>query len=123
MELNLNSVIDTGNHENERLVLDVVEDCNLKYFLIFDSTYKGEHKISNKLRHTYWFTSKEVKAGDLVVLYTRKKRTGEKEEIQNSDGTTSHFFFWGLDSYVWNNDGDVAGLMRIKTWDTIGANR
>ena len=47
--------------------------------------------------------------------------TGTNDEYVTSDGKTVHRFFWGLESAVWNNDGDAAVLFEIKTWKTTRA--
>ena len=65
------------------------------------------------MRHPYWFPDQKVKKGDTVVLYTRKGTYNTKTK---SNGTTSHFFYWGLNNNVWNDEGDIALLFHIDNW-------
>lgn len=51
----------------------------------------------------------------MVVLYTKEGTTASKV---NSNGASSHFFYWGLDNNVWNNDGDCALLLRADNWES-----
>lgn len=115
MKLKIHSLQNKGNQNEERIWFDVVEDCDLKYYIVSDTTYTSANAISNKLRHIYWFSSKPVKAGDYVVLYTKK---GQPTELSNDKGTTTHVFYWGLERAVWNDTGDCAVLFEVTTWMT-----
>lgn len=106
-----------GELKDERLVLKVLKDCDIGMYLTFDTTYTEDGKVSNLVRHPYWFPDKKVKAGDLVVLYTKK---GEQSEKKNTDGSTSHFFYRGLERTIWNQSADCAVLLEISTWTTRG---
>lgn len=112
MKLKISEIIDHG-HDDERIVLNVLEDTNIGEFLILDTTYNNG-KVSNKVRHPYWFPDKKVKKGDLVILYTTE---GINHSRDNTVGSTSHFFYWGLGNNVWNNDGDCALLLHVDDWE------
>lgn len=115
MKLQIVNIVARRDRQNERLHLRVLADANLVYYVVFDTTYTSPTAISNKMRHAYWFQSRDVKAGDHVVLYTRP---GQESQKRNDDGTMSHFLFWGLESSVWNNTGDCAVLFELNTWQT-----
>lgn len=117
MKLKLREILEHG-HEKERIVIDVIENANLKFYMIFDTTYSKQHYISNKLRHPYWFPEIEVTEDDVIILYTKKGKYSWKKRI---DGATTHFFYWGLDSNVWNDDGDAAILFEIDGWESLKA--
>ncbi|EJL70720.1 hypothetical protein [Chryseobacterium populi] len=112
MKVKISKIIDHG-HDDERIVLNVLEDTDIGEFLILDTTYNSG-EVSNKVRHPYWFPDKKVKKRDLVILYTKK---GTSSIIKNENGATSHFFYWGLNSNVWNNDGDCALLLHVDDWE------
>ncbi len=112
MNIKIKQIVDHG-HNDERIVLSVVEDDDIGRYLIMDSTYTSSQNISNKLRHTYWFPDKKVKAGDLIILYTKH---GKQSQKANKNGTTSHFFYWDLKNNVWNDDGDAAVLFYASEW-------
>ncbi len=97
-------------------MLKALNAGNLSNYIILDSTYLPDGKLSNKARHVYWFKSKIVNANDTVVLYTKK---GQPSETKNTNGTTYHFLYWGLDSSIWNNTGDSATLVEIKETESL----
>ena len=113
MSLEFIKIHEKGKQDSEYVELKAIEACNLKYYIITDTTYSSETSISNKLRHMYWFKSKEVEKGDYILLRTGK---GENTSHANKAGTTTHIFYWGLGSPVWNNTGDGGILFTLKTW-------
>jgi hypothetical protein len=59
-----------------------------------------------------------VKSGDLIVLYTKR---GVSKERVNKDGSTSHFYYWGLADPVWGLEDFVAVVVHIDQWQsTLG---
>ncbi len=116
MNIKLQQIIDNGKHSDERIVLKALTTVNLANYMILDATYLPDGKLSNKARHVYWFKSKIVNANDTIVLYTKN---GQPSETKNTNGSTSHFLFWGLDSSVWNNTGDKATLVDIKQTESL----
>ncbi|SEW27403.1 hypothetical protein SAMN05421841_1962 [Chryseobacterium wanjuense] len=115
MNISIKKVIDFG-HNTERIEFLILSNCNISYYLVSDTTFVTPDKISNKLRHIYWFPSKDVKRGDEIVLYTKKGIN--KSESINSGQNTRYIFYWGLESFVWNNSGDSAVLFELNTWKT-----
>lgn len=118
MKLKIRSIHEQGNAASEYVLFDVVEDCDLVYFGVADTTYSSVTSISNKLRHFFWFPPTKVNKGELVVLRTG---VGTDDSFQNSGGITVHRFYWGLKSAVWNNTGDAAVLFDINTWNPTKA--
>src|ERR1043165_3716711 len=107
MNVKIRGVEDSKDHDNERLVLDVDGDTDIGDHLVLDTTYTSDGNVSNRARHPYWFPDQKAKKGDVVVVYD-KKGTNTKEE---RNGCTIYFYFWGLNSSVWNDDGDCAVLL------------
>lgn len=68
---------------------------------MLDTTFDKDGKISNKNRHVYVFANVSVKKDDYVVLYTK---IGNNVVQNNADGTTSYFFYWNMQSRIWNNE-------------------
>lgn len=100
------------NNDSERLVLQVLEDCNLGAYIVFDSTYNNGVR-SNLHRHSYIFPNQNVKANDYILLYTQQ---GDSNKYRNRSGTTTWEFFWGLDVNVWNNERDEILLVKIQEY-------
>jgi len=117
MKVEIKSIKDPGVLEKERLVLKVLHDCDIGYFLVCDSTYTGDGQLSNLIRHPFWFPDKEVNTGDLVILYTKK---GKRSQLTNQNGSVSHFFYWGMESTIWNKKEDCAVILEISDWSSVG---
>lgn len=115
MKIEIVKILDRGGANKERLWLKVMANADLKYFIVFDTTYTSPNSISNLQRHAYWFKPKEVKAGDYVILYTK---AGTESEQINEDGNKTYFMYWGLEKTIWNKTDDCAVLFEINSWQT-----
>ena len=115
MRLEIVKILDRGILGKERLWLRVLADCDLTYFIVFDTTYTSANSISNIQRHAHWFAPKKVRTGDHVVLYTGR---GTPSELRNNDGSTNYFLFWGIDRTIWNKQGDCAVVFEVNSWQT-----
>ncbi|SDG27335.1 hypothetical protein SAMN05216571_10813 [Onishia taeanensis] len=113
MKLEILSVKGRGDHTQESVRLKVIDDCDLKHYMVADTTYTGDTTISNRVRHTHWFKPGAVKQGDFVWLYTGP---GKNTTRGNDSGSTTHVRYWGLNKAVWNDEGDCALLFQIATW-------
>lgn len=112
MDISIVKIADAHN-DHERLILRVDNDCDLGWYLVFDSTYDEAHIISNKSRHLFLLPSIKVKKGDFIWVHTGK---GEYHTHNNTSKTTTHNLYWGLESKVWNNDQDKAYLIKYSEW-------
>ncbi|HHW9298814.1 TPA: hypothetical protein ACU3BK_000743 [Salmonella enterica] len=113
MTIEIKYALDAGNLAKERLVLKATSDDEIGNYILFDTTYVEDDKVSNKIRHSLWFPDQEVKKNDLIVVYTK---SGKYSKIENKNKTTSHFFYMGLGNSIWNENGDCAVLMEISSW-------
>jgi len=110
MKLKIISVKNQGVASKEYVMLKALEDCNLSSYMILDNTYDASGELSNKSRHVYIFPECSVKEGQFVCLNTGK---GKYKLGKTDKGNPLHYFYWGLEHSVWNDDGDVAHLIRI----------
>lgn len=110
MNLKIHSVENKGDLAGEAVWLDVTDVGN---YALCDGTYLDEGKVSNRLRHFFWFPDRKVKKGDWIKVYTKAGTLGTGS---NKRGTTTHSFYWGLNESVWNKDGDCAILFQIAEW-------
>lgn len=113
MNINIRKVLGNGDLENERVILDVIQNDLLGIYLVLKSKELNESTVNSRTEGTYWFPDKDVKQGDLVVLYTKK---GVNTEKRNEDGTTTYFFYWNMDGTLWNNPEDAVILSRLESW-------
>jgi cytolysin (calcineurin-like family phosphatase) len=109
--LQLVNIHQKGKQDAEYVELKAVDACNLKDFIVCDTTYTSDTTISNRFRHTYWFLPQQVAKGDYVFLRTGK---GTKSSHKNQAGTTTHVIYWGSNTPIWNNTGDAAILFALK---------
>ncbi|HGG8853247.1 TPA: hypothetical protein ACJJ1B_004351 [Enterobacter roggenkampii] len=114
MTIEIKYAKDVGNIEKERLVLKATSDDEIGNYVLFDTTYLEDGRVSNEMRHSLWFPDREVKENDLIVVYTK---AGKDSKLENKNGTSSHFFYMGLGNSIWNKNGDCAVIMKISSWD------
>ena len=108
MNVKIKKIANGGELDKERVVFSVIEDTPIGTNMVMKTKTLSEKKVSSSIEQTFWFPDKDVKKGDLVVLYTKK---GINTESQNDDGTTTHFFYLGLDSPIWNDAEDAVLLV------------
>lgn len=114
MKLRIDAVHNHGQANEEHITMTVLEDCNLRYYLVMDTTYTKDGKISNTLRHVKWLPDRQVSKGDRVSLWTKK---GDDTKV-TTNGVTWHRCFWNSNAPLWNDDGDAAVLFEVNTWKT-----
>lgn len=114
MKLRIDTVHGREDAYGERVLMTALQDCNLCYYMIADTTYTAAGKISNKHRHIKWFDPLEVKGGERVALYTGKGNYAK--EVHS--GTTWHKIYWNSGTNIWNDDADAAVLFEIHDWNT-----
>lgn len=115
MDLKIIKIADCGD-DNEKLIIQAVNKCNLNEYIVFDTTFDEEGIVSNKHRHVYVMPDIEVNTGDFVWLYTKE---GKYHTHKNDSLTITHNIFWGLNIHVWNNDGDKAILIHYDDWESM----
>lgn len=104
------------NTNDERVTLDVLNDCNIKNYVVMDTTYNSDGTISNRWRHALQLPDLMVKQGDQIKIYTRN---GNNRTVRaKSNLCDIHFVFWGLDGHIWNKEGDIAYLYQMADFST-----
>ncbi len=106
--------IRNAGESNERLLIRVTKDCNLRGYMIIDNTYEENGELSNVNRHVFVFPDYKVAEGNIIRLYTRR---GINKETDGTFGKTEivryYNFYWGFDDgcTVWNKDGDTPYIL------------
>lgn len=108
--LTLREVRAPGNVKKELVFLLATDDVDLGDYIITDTTYGDDGKVSNKARHVYEFEPKVIKNGEWVALYTRAGEY-QLDSTTGKNPVQVHRFFWGLGTSVWNKTGDKAYLL------------
>jgi hypothetical protein len=79
-----------------------------------DVQLRGWKVIDRGRDHVYRFSSLFLEPGDTIHLRTGRGSDGAPvcEEGTECPENAHYDFYWKLDNYVWNNDGDRAKLIR-----------
>jgi hypothetical protein len=112
MNLKISGYGEIGDKDGERIGINILKDCNAKNYILVRTT-STEKGFYNKPSYTYWFTPRELKAGDKIVLYTK---TGTDKASKQSDGTTTFFLYWGLDNPILKENKASLVLAEIENW-------
>lgn len=110
MKIEIDYIKDANDSEKERVVLKVNQPTNLGGYIIAESIQVGENAISSEIKNSYWLPDQELKIGDLVVLYTKK---GEKSSVLNKDGSTTYFYYLGLNNPLFSEE--KTGVILFET--------
>ncbi len=112
MKIEIQSVADKGNIEKERLVLKVKSATDIGDYVVIQAGFSGG-EVTAQAHNSYWFPYKSVSAGDLVVLYTK---SGRDKTTQLRQGGRAYFFYWGLESAIWNRTDRAPVLLHAPQW-------
>lgn len=114
MNLVIQSFADAEDFKKERLILKAQTNLDVGAYAVMHSVAASDGNPTSGSKLSFWFPDGEVKAGDLVVLYSKN---GERSTKQLKSGATVHFFYWGLDKSIWDQSGTGAVLLRIDEWE------
>ena len=112
MNIKFVSVADSGVPAEERLILKVLSDADVGAFVVFRAAALDD-TVTTGVKTVFWFPDKAVKAGDLVVLYTKK---GTQSEKLLKDGNRAHFFYWNISSAIWDDKSMAAVILHVSEW-------
>ena len=113
MNLEVSSFANGGDLTKERLVIKAKTDLDLGKFAVFCTALTTDKVATAGKKLAYWFPDEEVKANDLVVLYT-KRGTSSKKELEA--GRTAHFFYWGEEQPLWRDASNGAVILQVSRW-------
>jgi hypothetical protein len=116
MKLEISSFANPGDLSRERIVLRVSGDIDVGDYAVFSSGVTRAGEPTSGRKAAYWFPDGEVKAGDLVVLYT-KKGTSSAKSLDKGQ-RTAHFFYWGKETALWGNSEHCAVVLLIDEWES-----
>lgn len=113
------TISNKGGNE-ERLHFKATAPLQLSYYAILDSVAQSdevdEKGVPNRIyagqRTCYWFSPKEINAGDNVVLYTR---AGTASTETRPEGVY-HFIFRGLAAPLYSGQRASPVLLELTTW-------
>lgn len=112
----LSGLLGKGDINKERVIIRIMEDTDTDYLLMVrsrKSKTKDDTILGGNISEAYWFPPKEVKKGDLVILYTKN---GDRSEKKSESGQMSYFFYWGRTSPLWDDSNHIPTLIDIECW-------
>src|SRR5438046_37757 len=115
MRLEIVGIENRGVANQERLRLKIKADTVLSFHMVFAADYADKEHLTRAPRSVFWFPATPTKAGDTVLLYSG---SGEDRRTKNVDGTTTHQFYWGSRTTLWNSIGQCAVVFEIVDWRT-----
>lgn len=117
MKIKLVEIKDPGNKDKERVILKVLNDTDLGGYMLAVSLEEVDQSISTNLKNVMWMEDQPLKAGDLVVVYTKEGNNGK---IANTDGSTSYFYYWSLTKPI-GLTKDAGVLLYEVDWSFVRA--
>jgi hypothetical protein len=113
MNIVVTSIKDPGTLQNERVVLRVELDCKLGRYVLIRAQSSSKNLLGGPIEG-FWLPNVDVKAGDLVVLYTKSGRRKTKDREENK----THFVYWGKDEPLWGSPNFGAAVGLFSDWDS-----
>ena len=115
MKIKIDKIKDKGIIDKERVVIRVISNTDIgDYLLLLNEYYEDD--VTSYVHKAYWFPYKRVKAGDLVVIYSKAGKDGEKEL---KEGGSSHFYYWGMKEAIWNAKNMVPVIVYAPEWEHL----
>jgi len=113
MILKISEISNVGNLARERVILRAIGAGDLGNYAIFCGYADEDGDFqAGSVANAFWFPTRDLKTGDIVVLYTKD---GSHSEKLNDSKTTSHFFYWGLTESLWDK-GRALALVNTSDW-------
>jgi hypothetical protein len=114
MNVKFKRIREAGVPQKERIVFSVSADAEIGNYLVLITGLASDGSPFSGRHASFWFPDKKVKAGDLVVLYTMN---GSAKSVSNEDGSSSHFFYWGLAETKLGKPQIGIVLLRASEWE------
>ncbi len=116
MALQIEDLREPGDLSRERIVLRAGSDTDIGRYLVLSARARDDIILAGRVPNCFWFPDRQVRAGDLIILYSK---AGSRSVKENNSGTYSYFFYWGLDEALWH-DADLSPvLMRVAVWRSL----
>jgi hypothetical protein len=110
-EIQLHSVQQRGVPNEERILFQVLEDCELGVFGVLLGYRKDTGAIIPMRDHFVWFGERKATAGDWIFLYSGP---GEYREMTMADRPgTLHICHWGREETILHDPRVSAVLIKI----------
>lgn len=116
MNFKITAIRDAGTYDKERIVIEPKSEMEIGEYVLFRTKRNNKGEITTGVQNVMWFPDKKISAKDLVVVYTKNGTSSEKE---NKDGNKSHFFYWGEETPLWENEKEMAlVILHVSEWSS-----
>lgn len=112
MKVRIRYVVNPGDMDRERLVMQVRRDVDIGNFMLVRTGFEDD-EVTTSVSHAFWFPDKQLRAGDLVVVYSK---AGNDNQKLLDDGQEAHFFYWDQKSPLWDDGQFVPVLFYTPQW-------
>ena len=112
MQIKIGYAADKRDLARERLVLHAKRSTDIGDFLLI-RTCVEDGEVTTDVRNSFWFPDRPVKAGDLVVVYSK---SGTQRDKKFEGGRTAHFFYWDQKAPLWGDENFVPVLLHARDW-------
>ena len=92
----------------------VRQDVDIGDFMLVRTGFEGD-TVTTGVSNAFWFPDKRLRAGDLVVVYSKEGRSHARPR---DDGTKAHFFYWDQSSPLWASEDVAPVLLYAPQWDS-----
>lgn len=116
MKIEIADIKEKGTLSKERVLLNVLSDIDIGKYMIYYTRRASDNSFFTKPILSHWFVDKNVKKGDLIVLYTKSGKETEKL-IRNNENTT-HFFYMNEDEAFFDSEDKIIVAIELNNWET-----
>ena len=115
MRMRIVDILDRGVPNKERIHISVDADTDLQFFVVLETMSRGSAIQAGGLQ-AFWFPAKEVKAGEMVLLFTAG---GTESTFVAEDKVKVHLRYWGRKNTIFHAPTSTAALMEVAEWATF----
>jgi hypothetical protein len=114
MRIKLIGIEGIGDINRERIVLKALRETDIGDYAILLSKRSEEGiPTGGSIESAFWFPNRDLKPGDLVILYTKSGKRGQKSIGEEK---TSHFYYWDWGRPIWTTK-TIPVLLHAAEWE------
>jgi hypothetical protein len=114
MKIKVLSIKDAGNIAKERVVIRAMDNVDLGKYAVACTEYDKDNKsFSPEFVGMVWFPDIIVAKNHFIVIYTK---SGTHSSSVKENGVQTHFFYFDIDSSIWESEKNGVALLNITDW-------
>lgn len=116
MSLKIRKIADPAVENSERVIIDVLANVDCGYYALCTAEKMEAGKFFPSSRRFFWFPDRDVKKGDVLVVYSKPGQSSQRKE---PSGSTIHFFYWGFPKTLFNGPSETVMVMELTSWSAF----